>query len=351
MTDSTGQATAAMAADVNAATSKPSLNNSSANTLNNSQQVQPNQPLIQANTQPIQHQSSAETTINLFETPAINEKANRFSQLIPDAYKEKEWVQNLSKTEDPTSEFFKQYEHAQSMIGRGPTPPGPDATPEQTKAFYKQMGVPDDIKAYTEPQIQWAPEDAPIAAEIAKNRPVPFMDELKQAAMEAGVTPAQYAKLVEKHDRAATKFFKEQAQASAQADVALNEDFGAKATRWFGADKDAVMARGQRLLSELVAPELKGLLAQQSNDTLMLLASAMNGVHRRFIAEDGFRTGTGTSSPVASGVNQRQALVQMMQSKAFNDAMHPEHDAIVKRVNEGYKNLPKEATESGVRPW
>src|ERR1019366_8770265 len=44
-----------------------------------------------------------------------------FDSFVPDSYKSKEYVQNIAKAENPREELFKQYEHAQSLIGKQQT--------------------------------------------------------------------------------------------------------------------------------------------------------------------------------------------------------------------------------------
>jgi hypothetical protein len=289
--------------------------------------------------------NSAEATFNPFQTQL---EAIPFN--VPDAYKEKEWVKNLAKTSDPTGEFFKQFEHAQALIGQRQqiTPPGPDATPEQVKAFHQALGVPSDVKAYEVKPVDWAPELKPIGDQIAASRSEGFMNDMKQAAMENGVTPAQFQKFVEAHDRALVKNHAAELQQRQQENQALEQDFGKLTDQWFGAEKTYVLDRGQKLIAENIPPQMKGLLAKQSNEVLVLLAAAMNGVDKKYIQEDGFRTGTGTQSQVATGQQARHELIALQKTAAYKDPMHPDHDATVRKVNEGYKNLPQEALNKSI---
>lgn len=339
-------ASQAMAADLAAATSSQNQSNTQGNTLK-VLDMPLNQP---ASIPPVEFStSSVESTFNPFADVAKEDRIP-FEKIVPENYREKEWVKNLSKTADPTAEFFKQFENAQSLIGsrQGIIVPSDDATPEQIKAYHKALGVPEDIKAYEVKPIEWAAEDKPLAENISKNRPEAFMTDLKQAAMEAGITPKQFQKALEGHDRAMLKHMKTEIAQSQQNAQTLDVEFNQLADKWFGAEKTQVLDRASKLIQSTVPPEMKAVLGRLPNESLMILAASMNGVYGKYIKEDSFKTGTGTSSPMATGMQTRKQLIELQQSEAYKNTMHPNHDDVVKRVNEGYKSLPNDALNKGL---
>ena len=333
------QATQAVAADLSVATSNQNQGESQSNTSQN----------LDLKSQTSEHQSSAEMTFNPFEGSASVEVIP-FDKVVPAAYKDKEWVKNLQKTQDPTSEFFKQFEHAQSLIGsrQGIQVPPADATPEQVKAYHKALGVPDDVKGYEAKPVEWSAEEKQLGEVVAKSIDSKLLDEMKQVALEAGTTPKAFQKMFEGYQKALVKTQKEMIIAAQQQQQADSVDFDKQADQWFGTEKAQVMDRGKRLLDENVPPQMKALLARQTNESLMLLAATLNGIHNKYIKEDGFNTGVGTQSSQASGMAARQQLIAMQQTEAYRNPMHPDHDSVVKKINEGYKALPQDALNRAV---
>jgi len=326
------QTAQAVAGDIAAATSMPSQSDSPTTTSSDSPQV-----VTEV------RNAQAEMVFNPFEDSGKTESVS-FEKIVPEAYKEKEWVKNLSKNPDATSEFFKQFEHAQSLIGSKISVPPPDAPPEQVKAFHKALGVPDDIRAYEVKPVGWTPEDKQLGEAIAKSRPEPFMNEMKLAAQEAGITPQKFQQLVDRHDRAVLKMMKDGAVMQNQALQANDLAFDKLMDQIHGQEKTQILDRGRKMIESLVSPQVRPFLARVNNEGLAVLSDVLgNGVYKAYVKEDGFNTGAGTASPLTSGMESRKALIALQKTDAYKNAMHPDHEAIVKKVNAGYANLPEDA--------
>jgi hypothetical protein len=332
------QAAQAVAADIGAAISNQNQQNSQTLT---SQTLTPQQqaaPIVET------QNASAEIAFNPFAEVSAPERIP-FDKIVPDTYKEKEWVKNLSKTEDPTSEFFKQFEHAQSLIGsrQGLAVPGEGATPEQVKAFHKALGVPDDVKAYEAKAPEWAPEDKPLADSLASMRPPGFMEALKKSAMEAGINPKQFQKVFADHEKLALTMLKNNEAARKQLETTKDTKFSEMVSSIHGQETSQVLDRGKKLVESLLDPRYIPAFKRADPETVALLAGAMDGVYKKFYTEDSFSTGIGTSSPVAQGMQARAELFKLATKLSQMNQMDPNYDKLQRQVNEGYKNLPAEA--------
>src|ERR1051326_3864274 len=75
----------------------------------------------------------------------------QFLNTVPDDYKEKDWVKDFAKRENPHAELFKEFENQKSLIGRkaeGLKVPGADAPDTDWQELYKALGVPEKPEDY-----------------------------------------------------------------------------------------------------------------------------------------------------------------------------------------------------------
>jgi hypothetical protein len=275
-------------------------------------------------------------------TPPPETPSTGFEQLIPESYKEREWVRNLLKTENPVEEFFKQHEHAQSTIGRlssNNVIPGENATPEQIQKFRKAIGVPDTHDAYQIAPIEWSPEEKPIGDYLAATRSPEFMDLMKQTAHAVGITPAQFNKVVEIYDRGMVAQHRAELAEIARMEQEATADFEIQAERLFGGRKDQVMQSGQKILQSLTPDALKPALNSLPNEALMVLAGVLDNVRQKYIREDNFNQ-AGASGNAPTSLEDIQAEGRkLMAHPAYADPLHAEHEAVKAKVKQNYARL------------
>lgn len=271
------------------------------------------------------------------EDPTTPEPANGFA--IPEAYKDRQWAQNLLKTENPIEELFKQNDSAQRMIGERLQVPNEKSTPEQIKQFRKAIGVPDDHTGYEVAPIQWSEEDKPVGEYLASTRNPEFMDLMKQTAHAIGITPNQFSKIVEVYDRGMVAQHKAELAEIARLEQESTADFEQKADQMFGARKDAIMQNGQKMLQALTPEPLKPMLAALPNDALMILAGVLDSVRQKYIREDSFNQAGAGSRSVSSKQEISEEGRKLMAHPAFHDPTHAQHEEIVRKVKENYARL------------
>lgn len=284
--------------------------------------------------------AQASSTFNPFASDGSGKEKFNFDSIIPQDQKEKEWVKNISKSEDPVSELFKKVDNLEALTKR-PRIPDENATPEQIKAFHKSMNVPDTIKGYELSPVEWTPEDKPYADNLKQYKPDSVMNPLKEEAMAAGVPKEAWERLEKKWDKLTVDQLKANKAAQQNADV----DFDVQMTKMYGEEKMAVMDRGSKLLSQFVRPEHKGIMAKLPNDALAAFAGALSDIYKATTKEDTFNTGTGnTTTSANTGTTSRQELLSMLQKRdSMKNTMSPEYEAITKRINAAYKSLPPDA--------
>lgn len=278
-------------------------------------------------------------------TPPVTPPATATSTAfeIPDAYKEEPWVQNILKT-DPANhkeEFFKAMKGAQALLGKRPElqVPGKDATPEQIKNFHKQLGVPDDANGYQIKPIEWSEEDKAIGAFINSSRTESFMADIKTEAHKLGITPSQLQGLADAYDKNFVKHHRDTVTATMTKEAETEKNFDEVATTLFGEAKLTVLNNAKKMMENNVPAEVKPYLAKLDNESLLVLASVLNGVSKRYVKEDGLNTG---GAPTGMNADQiRQEGQKMMMSDAYRDVMHPDHERMKNAVKAHYARLPR----------
>lgn len=307
------------------------------NTSQTSTQNQETQPKVQIAEV---RNAQASSTFNSFASDGSGKEKFNFEAIIPQDQKEKDWVKNISKSEDPVSELFKKVDNLESLTKR-PRIPDENATPEQIKAFHKSMNVPDTIKGYEVTPIEWTPEDKPYADNLKQYKPDSVVNPLKEEAIAAGVPKEAWERLEKKWD----KLTVDQLKANAAAGKSMEADFDVQMTKMYGEEKMAVMDRGNKLLSQFVRPEHKAIMAKLPNDALAAFAGALSDIYKATTKEDTFNTGTGnTTTSASTGITSRQELLSMLQKRdSMKNTMSTEYEAITKRINAAYKSLPPDA--------
>lgn len=267
-------------------------------------------------------------------TPAPGES---FLASAPEEYREKEWAVNFSKTENPTAELFKAYDHARSKIGEkaGLKVPGETATPEEWKAFHKALGAPDSIEGYQYqiPALGDDVQNKEQLAEVLKGmQSDSLISALKAAAQENGMTPKQFAALAEVYNK--TMVDEAQAQLAAAAQIAEqdNAQFQENFKKFFGDRADSVMANNKALAQKAIPEAMR-----ETGDAELFLHQVLDWVHTNYIANTQL---PGGAKPAGSNVEAvKNELASLRSSEAFRNKFHPENEAMTKRVLETHRKL------------
>lgn len=261
-----------------------------------------------------------------------------FTSLVPDEYKNTEWVQNIGKTEKPVYEMFKKVDNLEKMIGSRPAIPTPESTPEQKAAFYKAIGVPEKPEDYTYTPPQYEEIDKPVGEILDKIRNSPIFDGVKQVAHEQGIPAPAFQKLVEKYEALQIAHARDQIIANYQAQEDMAAQMQRLGEQYYGDKFTSICARGHELLKSTVPPQVMHLLEKVPGEHLAVFAMALDGLDKKYIRSDGRISGDGNYT---GGMNIEQIREEM--GKVMGDPRYgtPNGEMLNTRMAELRENLKR----------
>ncbi len=241
--------------------------------------------------------------------------------------------------------FYKQVSDMRSRMGRSITVPGEDAGDDAREQFYQKlqkqvpglMPTPDYTNEETAAKVlrqMGAPEDA-NGYERVQVDGIEIPDDrwglLTEAAAEAGLTKAQFSKVVSKV-----------AGAEQAADIANNDQFRAEMDALnmdWGLSKEGKVSAIKNLLNRTGAPA--GLLASVESGTagantlrwLNSVLGGLNGENNNFYQQDG------SSGNLMTPDSAKIAISEIRNNKdhPYNNRKDPAHQAAREKVRALYK--------------
>lgn len=248
------------------------------------------------------------------------------ADIVPEEYKDKGY---MSKIKDIPG-LFKSFDSAQEMLGKRPAGiPHDDAGEETWNDFYKQLGRPDTAEGY---DIK-LPEDLPEGLSQDNEQ----LSGFKEMAHKLGLTPKQVQALVDYDVERQTKAIGQYNEQSTASQKQVEEEFNKLAAKAFGDRMDKVLDNGNALLKKYAPKEFAEKINSLDNTTLISLAAVLDGISRDYISED--QPLRGDAKPAQS---QDEALTEarrLMQSEAYRNPIHVDHDLTRKKVESIYQNL------------
>lgn len=261
------------------------------------------------------------------QTPSVD-----WGKIVPDELKDKPWMQDILKAENPTERFLKDFAGLQSKLGqRVEGIPKADAPKEEWDKFYNSMGRPETSDGYDIPKTEWPEELKSIGEFIdaSQGNNESYMKALKDVAHELGIPKekfsAAYNKLNTAMVEANKEFFTQAAQAKADAD----KEYAVKFTEKFKDKATAVQDNAHKILTAVLDKDAKDIVAGMSNDELVRLAWVLDGVQKKFIAEDVLSTSGNTQIGSESARKEAMALYA---DPAYTNPRDPRHKEIVNRA-------------------
>jgi hypothetical protein len=241
--------------------------------------------------------------------------APSLSSVIPESYREKDWVKQ--NTKDPES-FFKFVDNLNTTIGKkGVIVPGEKATPEEMRAFHSALGVPAKPEEYEFVDIE----------ELKGSKRIPETDAaVKKIMHEAGI-PKESAK---KLQAGFEKFMFQAHKKMLDENKVLDEAFDAATTKLFGDKKEVAIANAKKLISENTPPEIIPIIDKLDNNSLLILTATLEGITKKYIKEDGFSGGPGAGGSGAEtyeGLSAQQR--ELMKNPAFTNYNHADHEKVM----------------------
>lgn len=261
-----------------------------------------------------------------------------FLDIVPAEYRDKPWIQDVARSEDPYQAFFKQHESAQSLIGKktaGIEIPGEGASEEVTKAFYKALGVPDSAEGYqyAPPDVSKEPEDfQKVVAELSKDDSL--VKAMQAQAHKIGLTPKQFTELASAFDGIRLEELR-QTMATEQGLEAKKFEDQRNSFKTIYGDKADYVERIAKETAAKVLPES----VRATGDPELALFEAMRFIHEKLYQNDTVNS-VGSGAGASLSKDQIKARIMELRSKpAFRDQFSQGYAAISKEVDELYNQL------------
>lgn len=234
----------------------------------------------------------------------------------------------------------KSYRETKAFVGSSIRPPGPDASPEVRKEFYEKLSkhAPDLVPiregdAEAE-KLVWNKLGRPDKREAYEFKAPDGVDinleALRDAAVTAGLTKAQFTKLAE----ATAKGAQSQALQASKDRDALRAEWGAAYETKLKAAASVAQKMGQP--EAVVGAIMAGKLPAGALKTWATIAAAVPG-------EGGVPGSNGSGGGNALTPDEAEARFKEVQNHpAYFNRNHPEHDVYVRRGFELQKMLHPE---------
>lgn len=281
----------------------------------------PPQPVLGAMTV----QSTVQDTSIAMPTPGgkVETKLD-VNAFIPEAYREKEWVKNTLKNDNPTEAFFSQFENAQKMIGKPANIPGPDATPEQIQEWHKALGVPESKDGYEYKGVEWNDDQKQIGEALDSARVPEIMDGMKEAARQLGITPAQFAGLAKAQDELTVQFRGEAIKESFQKFEDLMD-------KEYGAEKGKVADAAREIWQRTASDKLKDYVLGLPEEAQFAVTQMAWEMHNLFVKPDKFNpNSTTTASSGMSEADKQRRISELQGNPAWKNKFDPAHPSVMK---------------------
>jgi len=254
--------------------------------------------------------NSSDATIN--PPPPIEE-------LIPEEFKGKAYLADVKDIPG----LFKKLDGAQQLIGKKTIGiPDEKATEEDWTKFYESIGRPKEASEYG------------LEADESNKE---FVGEVSKLLFDVGLSKSQAEKL----NKGYTDLISKYSDLNGKSQEEQDKEFDSLANEVFGDKKTQALDTAKKLLEENAPDKFRDHINKLSNENLIVLASVLNGVKNRYIAEDNLSGLHKNSTSTESTQDLRDRAVKLMASEAYSSRLHPRHDEVFSEVQELYQRIGK----------
>lgn len=252
-----------------------------------------------------------------------------FSSFVPEDYKEKGYVKELLKTENPNVELFKQFDSLQKKLGERPKGiPGKDAPQEEWDEFYASLR-PESTDVYTMPEVNLGEGKEKISELVKSNRNDGFINAMRDVAQKAALTPKQWEALAQAYETQSGSAYEQQLANQ----EALEADFTEQARKMFGSDMQNVLDAGKEALNSFFTERQRDFYKDASNETLLAMAAMAAAVKNKYEKEDAAKLTAATPSAMTEAeLNAEQR--RLMATPEYKNPGVRGHEDAVRKVRE-----------------
>ena len=229
---------------------------------------------------------------------------------------------------------IKEHANLQKLIGQRPAGiPGADA-PDTEWTKLADTLRPKDLTAYQFPETEFS----------KSNKRTPELEKaVREIMAEAGVPAKLFPKAAAKVDAFLAESEKTAGTMREQAKTARDKEFDDLLASTYGDKRNEIIDRTKAMMIDSVPAELKDkvtkALGNISNDALFALTAVLNGIHSKYIAEDG-RPGAAAASGADAASLQSEAEA-IMRSPEYQDFRNPGYDAARTKVQGMFEQIAK----------
>lgn len=251
----------------------------------------------------------------------------KMNEALPPEFRDKPFFKDKSFVD-----VVKDHVNLQTLLGQRPAGiPKDDASDEEWGKFLGALR-PKAVDEYTFPETAFSKSG---------KRNEGYEKALRTMANEVGVPKKMFPKFVEMVETHLSEADKLNSTQTAEATKAREAEFEGLLDKTYSKDKQAVVDRTKKLMVESVDPALKEnvgkVLQNISNEALFALTAVLDGVYKKYIAED--KT-PGTEAVAGSDAVALQAEAEkIMMSDAYRDFRVAGHDAAKQRVQDIFKQI------------
>ena len=251
-------------------------------------------------------------------------------EYVPDDLKEKPYLKDfLEKPVDKDSigALFKKLDGAETLIGKRPGIPAADAKDEDWDKFLAPL-KPAKSDEYVIPGKEGVKPDEQ------------FLKAVRESFMAGDISKRQASKFMAAFQPQMEAYSAQRVKAQKDAQAKADADFETLAKATLGEQNKATLERVNLALRENCPPAVKPFLDKLPNESLVILASVIDAIQKKYIPADQLdpKGGSGSGGGEKSISEQGRAL---MASEAYMNAWHPDHDKVVKQVNALYASAKK----------
>jgi len=248
-------------------------------------------------------------------------------EAIPPEFRDKPYFKDKT-----FPDLVKDHVNLQTLLGQRPAGiPAEDAPDAEWGTFLSSLR-PKSGDEYELPETEFSKE---------KGRSDEYVKAVKDVLFDANVNKRQATAILSGFEKFLADGVEGQATQTGEQKAARETEFEGLLDTEYKGEKQNVIERTKKLMTEMVTPELKekvtAVLKDVSNETLFALTAVLEGVHKKYIAED---TPPGGGDNVGGDAGSLQAEAEgIMKGDTYKNFRAAGHDAAKQKVRDIFKQI------------
>jgi hypothetical protein len=264
---------------------------------------------------------------NTLPAPAYTPPDIKMTEAIPPDLRDKSYFKDKSFVD-----VIKEHVNLQTLLGQRPAGvPKEDASAEDWTKFLSSLR-PKTAEEYALPETDFSK---------AKGRSDDYVKTAKEILYNANVNKHQAAAILSGFETFLAKASVGQEAKTAEQIKVREVEFEGLLDKTYGSQKQVVIDRTKKLMTDSVDPAMKekvaGVLKDISNETLFTLTAVLDGVYKKYIAEDSSPGGADNIS--GDAITWQAEAEKIMQSKEYQDFRMSGHDSARAKVQELFQKV------------